>query len=625
MEFDPKIYRDIGAAGAPPAEEWLLRRPETYLSTDRKPSLQSIHSECVLPVVGEAGSGKTTLIDLIEADAIEQGFLSVRLDFKNVPTLVIDMSVKEGILAVAEFITNAARVSVENTGLWNRFLAIRARLVLRNFSTPKISELKKKYPGLNEFPDERLLALDDVLAEVQRFDEENPRQYLTAIAVQHIRPSGHPVLILADDLEGVPTSLRGNLMRILSAIQCAGSLLFVAIRRENLHQLRVTLQSRRDEVCFLDSLPGGLFEIARIRNDGALRLCLEGTNPSDEKSTDTGSLGATDPHSLGDQRTYVDGIGEIDWNAAKARHKYVDDSLRNLEEDQFLADLTAKWLNGNVRNFLTLMVEVATTEPSQSGRSLGGSVSSLLLKKRAHPSLRDIFQPAVVPTQRWSYPFVFLPFRVLVYLRCRGGSISFDQMCTDFKESFGIEQSAINTVIGKFIEGDNNDGIGMPILLRRVERHDEGDQVKLLSCGEVFVDSFVYRCDYLSTLFDRLSNSNRPSMPSGMAASEEKLRKTVAVVEKIILPNFYKEHPYVDPNPLTVAPVTDEVRSRLEEYNRMFAFRHGFWFVGRLKDSIESYATKRGYRHIAEQAIQHLGDMESRLNSITLQSRRISG
>ena len=574
MDFDAAAFRAVGIEGAPPIERWLLEHTDAWLNPMRRPEPEKSVAERVFIIVGEAGSGKTTLMEVIsQHEKLRRGF-PLYFDFKNVPTLDGSMQEGEAIEAISDFLRDTIELAVEDAGLKAEYTAAKARFIVRNRTTDELEELVELYPTLKRFTDEQLLACKEVLSEVRRYEIRHPEQFIPLVASQFL-PSWDRTVILIDNVEGLDPAVREILFRKLTSTQQGRSLLFVAIRSENQRQAEVLLQGRRDEPYLLDREWRSLLEIARIRNDGAKKLC--------------------------DER-----MSHLDANEVAQFHEEFAKSLEAIEANEYLLSLFTGWLNDNVRNFLTLIADMSLVLPKLEGRSIKGFISSKLLERRAHSSLQGIFDMQAVYSDKYkSFPFVFLPFRLLVYLQNRGGTVKIAEIVRDFESSFGISASEIERAIDRFDRVEN----GKPSLLRREKGRDGQEQVHLLRCGETFVQHVVYQCDFLQTLFDRVENP--PTMGPGLSKSELKLRRSIAVIEELILPSFEAEHPYINTR------ATNRMRRRLFEYERMFSYKHGHWFVGALRIRLHSYAIERGLLAVAAPVVRRLNAVEDRLNFVS--------
>jgi len=576
MDFDAGEYKAVGPEGAPAIEGWLLENRDAWLNEMRRPSIDSSVAERVFIVVGEAGSGKTTLMDLIACDETMRNGFPLYFDFKNAPTLDGHVPKQQIAVAISEFMRHVIELSVDDAGYKHEYVAAKARYLVRNRSTQRFEELLDQHPDLKSYTDSQILGCKEVIEEARRYESAHPEEFIATTAAQFL-PSRSRTVILIDNVEGLEPGVRDVLFRKMTAVQQGRSLLFVAIRSENQRQADSLLQGRRDEPLLLSGEKESLMRIARVRNEGARRFCLE--------------------H-----------LPDVDDQEVQRYYRGFEASLQVVEGDEYLLGLFTGWLNDNVRSFLTLLAEMCLALPGLQGRSTRGFISARLLQRRAHTSLQKMFDPKTVPSTMYKdLHFVFLPFRILVYLENRDGVVALDDLLSDFRLSFGIADSEIRRVLDRFEDVEN----GKPSVLRLDKSRDGILSVHLLSCGEVFVRQVVYQCDYLQTLFDRVENP--PTVASNLPASEAKLRRAIAVVENLILPSFVAEHPYI--NPQTRA--TRRMHTRLAAYESMFSYRHGHWFVGLLKVRLEAYAKERQLSKVAESTVDRLGAVEDRLNFIS--------
>ena len=580
MDFDKIDFKAVGPEGAPPIEGWLLRNRDAWLNPMRRPNVGTAFSERVFIVVGEAGSGKTTLMDLVADDARADGAFTLYFDFKNAPTLTGELKGDAAVRELSDYMRNSIELAVEEAGLTGAYKAARVRLVLRNRATAEFTALQDKYPGLKKFTDAQLLACLDVIDEALRFEDEHPEQFISVVAAQFIVDADR-CLLLVDNVEGVSAGMRETLFQKLTAVQQARTLLLVALRSENQHQAEVLLQGRRDEPYALERERDSLMTIARVRNDGARRICLE---------------------------MYPDLLAkDVD-----DQHKRFEQTLRLIEKDEYLFTLITKWLNDNVRHFLTLMAEISMALPALDGRSERGFVSTRLLERRSHSSLQKIFDKHSVPTVKHKQlPFVFLPWRILSYLERRNSLVALPDMIADFHNSFGVNEADLRRALSQFVTPES----GKPYPLRIEETRDGGQQVHLLGCGETFVNHVIFQCDYLQTLFDRVENP--PEVPASLGYSERKLARSLAVINGLIVPGFLSEHPYLKPR----VRATRSMHVRLSAYEHMFGFGSSNWFVGKLTDRLGSYAKSRTLAREAAPTLARLQQMSERLDRVAAGGR----
>lgn len=577
MDFDAGEFKAIGPEGAPVVEAFLLNNDDAWLNSIRRPDLEKTVAERAVIVVGEAGSGKTTLMSLLARDNQRQGGFSLFFDFKNVPTLDGMMTDRDGIIrALSQFLRTTVELAVDAAGRKNEYSAAKTRFIFRNKSTPQLEALMDVYPATRTYSDEQLLACKELLDASRAFEADHPEDFIAPTVAQFLPSTGRTLLVF-DNVEGLDPNIREILFRRLTSIQQGRSIVAVAIRSENQRQAEVLLQARRDEPYNLSNERSSLMEIARIRNRGARDLC---------------------------ERIMPD----LDPAEAKSFHDNFEASLLMIESDEYLLALFTGWLNDNVRNFLTLVADICLALPSLEERSIRGFISSRLLEKRAHSSLQRIFDMQAVYSDKYkNLPFVFLPLRLLVYLQNRDGTVDINDIVDDFERSFGISEKDLRRAIDRFAASES----GKPNILRIERNSDQVDQAHLLSCGEIFVKEVVYQCDFLQTLFDRVENP--PAISAKVSRSESKLRRSIAVIEELILPSFEKEHPYISPN----IRATRRMRTRLFDYERMFSYRHGHWFVGVLKGRLEAYARSRNLLSVAQPTIRRLSDAEARLSFIS--------
>lgn len=576
MDFDAGDFKAVGAEGAPDIESWLLEHEDAWLNSMRRPRQDQSLAERVFIIVGEAGSGKTTLMDVIAREERQRGGFAIYFDFKNVPTLDGGMSEREAVKALSLFLKNTVELAVEDAGYKSEYVAARTRYIVRNRSTEELERLVEAYPDLKNFTDQQLLACKEVVTEARAYETAHPEEFVSLASAQFL-PSSPRTSLLVDNVEGLDHTVRDILFRKLTSIQQARSLLFVAIRSENQRQAEVLLQGRRGEPYALSSERKSLMDIARIRNSGAKSLCLEAF-----------------PH--------------LDPQEVEKFHREFERSLEVIESDEYLLSLFTGWLNDNIRNFLTLIADMCMVLPLLEGRSIRGFVSSRLLEKRAHSSLQRIFDMQAMYSEKYkNLPFVFLPLRLLVFLQNRDGLVRLEEVISAFDQSFGLAEADIRRAIDRFDSVEN----GKPSLLRLEKGKDGAEQVHLLSCGEVFVRQVVYQCDFLQTLFDRVENP--PHIPPGLSRSETKLRRSIAVIDELIMPSFEQEHPYINPN----VRATRRMRNRLFEYEKMFSYKHGHWFVGVMRLRLNAYARERNLSAIAAATTDRLEKAEDRLNFIS--------
>ncbi|WP_282005986.1 hypothetical protein [Propioniciclava sinopodophylli] len=583
MTFDQRSWQSAAAEGAHEVEAWLAQTPNAWLNSLRRPDIDQSFRDKVFVVVGEAGSGKSTLMDVITDRESAAGNFPVYFDFKNSPLMVGKTETEAIIGALYQTMRRRIHRSLEDVGQLSALRAARIRHAVINFDTDPFVKLRADYPGIQEFSEPELLACVEAEELALRYEAENSRSFLTLMAAQYLSTHVRTTFLI-DNVEGLSARSRLLLFDILNAVHTAKTLVVVAIRSEHVRETARLPQGKPGDPYVLAHDRSSFMSIARIRNDGALLYARENFEADD--------------------------LGR-----AERLHADFESSLQVVEQNPYLYALFTGWLNENVRDFLGLLADISSVLPQLKGRSVNGYISTRLLEKHAHPSLSRIFDAKRQYTTRYKdLPFVFLPLRVLAYLNCRNSSVRMDDMVYDFQESFGISEGSLR----RAVEMLSADETGKPYLVR-VEEFDDTERIHLVRCGETFIRQVVFQCDYLQTLYDQVEHP--PHIRDGLGYSELKLRRSLAVVENLIIPGFMDEHPYVSKK-----RATNRMRARLAAYEQMFSYKAGHWFIGALRRSLTTYAKDRQAAGVelsvvAAPTVAKLHAMEDRLDAVARGAR----
>ena len=558
MHYDPQDYKDMQADELRHLQQWLGQNEEKWLYEFRRPILEDTTGRRIVVVVGEAGSGKTTLMNLT-ARALGEKNVVLHFDLKNAPGLAPDMRREDASGRIAKYLHDGAEAQLQSLGLGHELETAVARLVLREKSHASLTKLRLAHPDVYTWPSERLR--DDQNVRSALIELSGSIEASVTIQAAQLLPARRTILIF-DNVDGLPQWLIETVLRAITAIQRGTSLVLVAIRAENQQAAGVLFNGTKDNVIHLDQDGETLIQITRTRSDGALEY-VQQFSPS--------------------------GLAE-----AIARRDAIEKAVTGVLKDGALLSISSRWLNGNVRQWLTLMAELSVEIRNSQDvpRSLNGIVMSQMVARR-HPSrLYDILQAKRVHSRKYpGLPFVFLPLRILVYIANHYSKAPQRKLIQDFGRNFGIDEERLRTTIDMLCEAR----AGSPSLMRRAVEADGRVTLVLLPCGETFVAHVVYSVDYLAEIYLRVPTHAK--VPDAPRRSTLKLRRAMIVVRELLIPAFVAEHPYISAE----RPISAKELVRLSAYEDLFNYGEGTWFLERLRARLVNYARARWlYREVEE-------------------------
>lgn len=585
LDSDPLKYSDLPQT-APQPDAWLLRNLDMWLYPTHLPEIRMGSARVVL-VVGEAGCGKSTTMHLIANELRQDERLPIFIDFSHVPTVRgREYSEQELTHALNSYVSTQIRNCLRGSVDSDLYTAQLIRTVFTEASTPEIEEFRVQNEDIVDWPDGRLLACKPAVQISRNCEAAESEEFLSLTAVQMIRPESPPVLVV-DNFEGLPAVARRILIGKLTAVLRPRTLLFLSVRSENRCETNDLWHDRNVEVFSLEKVDQSLLDIALIRNNGAHAYALQ--NP-----------GKADAHKVAE--------------AADSQRESFEKAVRNLRNDAFSFAMASNWLNSDVRNFLGLMASLSHNIPDDGDYGeMRAWLSTTLFQTRTHSSLLKIFSQAYYTSTKYEHPFVFLPLRILFYINTKGGEVSVSQLEDDFVSHFGIERGDIRDALTSFTASEP----GSPKPLRKFTDAEGADHMLLLKCGKEFVESALYRFDFLANLFDKVESADLHRRYSSLASDEHKmpdsrlkLLKGVAVIDKLVIPAFCMEHPYME----TYYPLNEYEWRRLRSYDELFRFAHGRWFIGTLRYALEEFARPRNLMHDVDATISRLKIYESNLD-----------
>lgn len=574
MGFDPNHDRGLRAGDLQPLRAWLHDNPLAWLYPDLGPGLNETFTQEVTLLVGEAGSGKTTLLNLVRHQMDQPGSLVIHLDFTNASGLMGEVRKDDAGPKFAEMTRDATAASIHRKDLNVGFRAAKTRYLVDRIGHTAIGQIRERFGStIDAMSDEDLLGNNEIQSAISAYESQTSDQFVSIQAAQFL-PRTRTVLIV-DNIDHLrPSWLIDLVLQKLGGILHSTTTTFVAIRSEHERAADALVHSRPINAKYSDSEDTAILRIASTRNQGALDY-----------------VKAFRPELLGEAQT---------------RYEALENALSAIQSDPALLRLTTSWLNGNVRQMLSLFTELsleintATTKRASDSSSIAGVVYSKAIKEAAPARLIDVMSPQRVHTLKYrKLPFVFLPLRILAYVKMQNGVALQRKLFEDFKTSFGIDEQKMRSAVELLAE----DHPSRPSLVRRGQNSNHANIVVLLPCGRVFIEEFVYSCDFLALMYN--STPRLPEINRDTNRSTVKLQMAVAYVSEILLPAFLAEHPYINPS----YRISDSERVRLSAYDSMFNYGTGRWFVARLHGKLVSYARARNIK------LEALTTLERRLSA----------
>ena len=546
-----------------PVWKWLKADASRW----RVPRVTEVRSEgqgsLVALFIGEEGSGKTTQLDADMGRFLPADSLVVRLDFTNAAALLAaeDDRIEP---ALGRYVQNQVEAAVTSGGSWELYRrGYRRQVVLRKASN-HLTSVKDKYAAEianNELCDDTLQNDATVQEAVDNYVKGLTlhEQGIHALeAVQEL--VGRRAVFVVDNVDHLREKKVDKIFSTISGSMRSDTIALIAARTEHERLTGIFRHRRRVVKTRLDN-DGAVYDILKTRVDSAESY----TKIFHPQWADEAELLAT-------QLVHAK---DTVWSDPKSRRVVQD------------------WQNGNVRHILSFFSELAPNlnHRDTSVRSTRGLVYAEMVRKGSDPKLLEIFSPQHVACSLHNLPFVYLKLRLLAYLRRTGAKpVAISKIHDDFSAHFGIAPTVVDSALDTL--GSISEVSGA--FLRRTSdfsafKFGDGGDVVLLPAGTCFIDEIVYGVDYLSWLHDA-SPKLHFDPNTGLRISEIKLEKALVAVDRLLLPRFFDEHPYLSKN----RALSDDERERLSSYLELFDYGSGKWFVLRLRDELSEYAASRG-------------------------------
>lgn len=542
----------------PEPVRWIMKNPGSWFApraTQPPPSTQK-----VVLYLGEAGTGKTTQLS----------FDARRLAASSAATLVFRLDFSHAVLVTSPLSTFAERFwdhvagqiepVVEKANLRTAYIAARYRDFMKRRAGRNLSALRDVYGynGKRDFSkmsDVELAGCEEIRVAISEYEESTGDGSLCLAAAQSI--ASHRTILIVDNVDHLGMEKVELVMEMLTGSIERDTEAYIAVRPEHYHLLKAFRQSRPVTVVKLEIEKDLVFKIAETRCKGA-----------EEYARENG----------------------VDLHPVQVYARRMTDLCAAIKGDEHAVTLLNEWHNGDLRQMLFFLSQ---TSWSTFNRDSQASVRSVLYRNLVRSSLptalMQVFDPTPHPCKGWTHPFAFPRLRVLAYLahhQAREKPVALARIRGDFEEFFGLPGRVVDDALAELSVTPPTSGA-----LLRLTDEGEKSHVVFLPAGAVFMSHIVFSCDFLSWLYDQSTLDSLPRVEvDPLNYRQVKLDKAAHILAHKILRVFEVEHPYMQ----TGRRATPADAKRLRNYEAMFGYRPGRWFLDLLLRELREYARIRG-------------------------------
>lgn len=236
-------------------------------------------------------------------------------------------------------------------------------------------------------------------------------------------------------------------------------------------------------------------------------------------------------------------------------------------------------------------------------------------------------------------PFHFLELRVLQLLKTKG-RLTVREVSELFVTHFQVNPASVHRAICTLAVPRFSDDMGL-VRLDQLANQDLGaysldelcglvspeTRVEIMPAGSMLAGTFIYTCEFLFGTLIHGDHGGLIGFHRFQTASKRDFRNShlralgaSRYLEKVLLPVFKKEHPYVR-NPEFVV-LESERQGRLTSYHQLFGFGPNRWMIQRALDGVRShvglamktdaYLDVRGSREPVEKFCEVLDEVAKR-------------
>jgi hypothetical protein len=554
LEYIPEPGKETASSGQSELESWLAAKPSRWLVKVAEGRLTDTTGSVVSFLVGEEGSGKTTALRNAARTLKKQGLHIVHIDFSAEGGLDKDATYADLNVWLFRAVRNAARRSLATQQERDELDAARVRHLIPEGRHYRFEDLRRRRGSefADKMTDQALMADSEVLLSLAVYEQSEANLFdpLFFELIQQFKD--RRMVVLCDNADHYGPVVVAHIFNELTTRLRGDTIFLGGVRPEFAHLAQdkrqgrptrlVDLQQRHDKALML--------KIALKRIDAGMRFIMSRQPELREQ-------------------------GELVYS----RYRRGLDLLRI---DDPLYGMVCQWTNYNYRQAVDYIVPIFKA-PNISGRAFRNYMWGLLMAEMPS-NLLQIFRARPIHTAKWpSLPFVFLRIRLLslvnLHSRSAKSALSVGDICDSMSDWFGISRTMVVGALEEMCEKHHGSGS----LLRLGLARDPMDRaVTILPAGSLFIDSIIYKVDFLSHAY-LAREEPTPHAPRRPRKPVEKAGRAAAQVDEI-LDSFIAEHPYME--------VRREIRRdegrRLRAYSN-FGYGKGRWFISALRRSLNGY------------------------------------
>jgi hypothetical protein len=555
--FAAAQWQDVDRELVPQPYHWIMDHPDSWHV--QRTATPSPGAQKVALYLGESGTGKTTQLNYEIERLTQQNRqnLVIRIDFSHIVLMNSMLATFTG--NMWRHVNSQIVPVIEKRGLRKPYTASRHHCYMKRRAGEDTDELRVNYGynGEHDFSkmnDTELAGCHEIRDAIQAYESRTGDGSIGLTALQNM--SGFRTILCVDNVDHLGMEKVEIVMGLLTGVIERDTEAFMAVRPEHYHLLKAFRSTRPVTVSQLTIEDDLIFRIARVRCAGAVVYARD---------------------------------NETDVSAVKNYAQRMTDLVKSIEADEHSVALLNQWHNGDIRQMLSFLSQTSWSAFNRDSRA---SVRSVLYRNLVRSSLPKalmrVFDPTPHPCKNSRHTFAFPKLRVLAYLAHHGAQERPDRlerMVGDFEEYFGLPPRIIEDAVVELADTPPSSGA----LLRLT---DDGPSrfVMLLPAGAVFMSHIVFSCDFLSWLYDQSTSDSLPPIQCDpMSYRQVKLDKAANVLSHKLLRVFSVEHPY-----MTGRPATPADAKRLRNYETMFGYRPGEWFLDSLIRHLREYAKRRG-------------------------------